>query len=493
MHIKFLNSEREDIKMDAMSDQQPLAVKVNGGKPIPKFGLRDKIGYAFGDVGTTFLMGILASFESIYFTNVLGISPVISGTILSVTTIVGAFTDLAVGRMADKRHLGKKGRFHPWIKSMKWALGLSVLLIYMPFIQSWSMGAKSTYISCASIFYIACLSAFNIPYGSLAAAISSDPDDRTSLSIYRSVGSAIGAGGTGFVLPYLVYTTSKTGQQILSGTRLFYCAIGCFLLAMICYTIMYTLTTERVVVEHKNPVKGGKLAASLFKDRALISFLAAEIVIVLSTSFSSFLTTYMFSTYFQSKQALSIALLFNYANTIVLSFFAKPLASKFGKKKIVSIALFMSSILYLVVYIMQIHNVWLYLVLSFFTTLCFSMFNIMTWAFMTDVIDYHQYVSGMREDGTIYSVNMFGRKVAQTLNSFFSGAILTAIGYKASTTGSLTQSPEVLRGIYALATLVPFVLLMIGALILTFWYPLSKKELEKVSAKLKVVNKTNKE
>lgn len=454
--------------MDAMSDQQPLAVKVNGGKPIPKFGLRDKIGYAFGDVGTTFLMGILASFESIYFTNVLGISPVISGTILSVTTIVGAFTDLAVGRMADKRHLGKKGRFHPWIKSMKWALGLSVLLIYMPFIQSWSMGAKITYISCASIFYIACLSAFNIPYGSLAAA-------------------------TGFVLPYLVYTTSKTGQQILSGTRLFYCAIGCFVLAMICYTIMYTLTTERVVVEHKNPVKGGKLAASLFKDRALISFLAAEIVIVLSTSFSSFLTTYMFSTYFQSKQALSIALLFNYANTIVLSFFAKPLASKFGKKKIVSIALFMSSILYLVVYIMQIHNVWLYLVLSFFTTLCFSMFNIMTWAFMTDVIDYHQYVSGMREDGTIYSVNMFGRKIAQTLNSFFSGAILTAIGYKASTTGSLTQSPEVLRGIYALATLVPFVLLMIGALILTFWYPLSKKELEKVSAKLKVVNKTNKE
>ena len=256
---------------------------------------------------------------------------------------------------------------------------------------------------------------------------------------------------------------------------------------------MYTLTTERVVVEHKNPVKGGKLAASLFKDRALISFLAAEIVIVLSTSFSSFLTTYMFSTYFQSKQALSIALLFNYANTIVLSFFAKPLASKFGKKKIVSIALFMSSILYLVVYIMQIHNVWLYLVLRFFTTLCFSMFNIMTWAFMTDVIDYHQYVSGMREDGTIYSVNMFGRKIAQTLNSFFSGAILTAIGYKASTTGSLTQSPEVLRGIYALATLVPFVLLMIGALILTFWYPLSKKELEKVSAKLKVVNKTNKE
>lgn len=474
-------------------DSESLAVKVNGGKPISKFGLKDKIGYAFGDVGTTFLMGILASFESIYFTNVLGISPAISGTILSVTTIIGAFTDLAVGRMSDKRHLGKKGRFHPWIKSMKWALGLSVLLIYMPLIQNWNMGAKITYISCASIFYICCLSAFNIPYGSLAAAISPNPDDRTSLSIYRSVGSAIGAGGTGFVLPYLVYTTSKTGQQILSGTRLFWCAIGCFVLAMISYTIMYTLTTERVVVEHKNPVKAGKLAASLFKDRALVSFLIAEIIIVLSTSFSSFLTTYMFSVYFNSKQALSFALLFNYANTIILSFFAKSLASKFGKKKIVSISLFMSSFLYLIVYFMQLHNAWIYLLMSFFTTLCFSMFNIMTWAFMTDIIDYHQYISGLREDGTIYSVNMFGRKVAQTINSFGSGVVLAAIGYKVSTTGSMTQTPAVMKALYSLATLVPFVLLLVGALILTFWYPLSKEKLAKVTKKLKRVNSINKD
>lgn len=479
-------------KVDTSSDEESLAVKVNGGKPIPKFGFRDKIGYAFGDVGTTFLMGILASFENIYFTNVLGISPAISGTILSVTTIVGAFTDLIVGRLSDKRPLGKKGRFHPWIRSMKWALGLSILLIYMPFVQSWAMSAKIAYISCASIFYIACLSAFNIPYGSLASAISGDPDDRSSLSIYRSVGSAIGAGGTGFVLPYLVYTTSKTGQQVLSGTRLFYCAIGCFVLAMISYTIMYTLTTERVVVEHKEPVKAGKLAASLFKDKALVSFLVGEIVIVLATSFASSMTTYMYSTYFQSKQALSIALLFNYANTIILSFFAKQLCAKFGKKKVVSIALFMSAALYFVVYFMQIHNPWIYLLMSFFTTLTFSMFNIMTWAFMTDVIQYHQYDSGLREDGTIYSVNMFGRKIAQTLNSFGFGVVLAAIGYKASTTGNLTQTPQVLRGMYTLATLVPGVLLLIGALILAFWYPLSKQKLDEVAKKLAKVNGTKK-
>lgn len=468
--------------------EESLAVKVNGGKPIPKFGMRDKIGYAFGDVGTTFLMGILASFETLYFTNVLGVSPAIAGTILSVMSILGAFTDLTAGRLSDMRHLGKKGRFHPWIRTMKWALGLSVVLIYLPFVQSWSMNAKIAYIIVASIFYTACLSGFNMPYGSLASAISGDPDDRSSLSIYRSVGSAIGAGGTGFVLPYIVYTTSKTGQKILSGDRLFFCAIGCFVLAMICYTIMYTLTTERVVVEHKKPVKAGKLTASLFKDKALVSFICCEIVIVLATSFAGGMTSYMYSTYFQNTQALSIALLFNYANTIVLSFFAKQLCAKFGKKKVVSTALFISAALYFVLYFMQLHNAWAYLVMSFFTTVTFSMFNIMTWAFMTDVIQYHQYDSGLREDGTVYSVNMVGRKIAQTLNSFGFGVVLAAVGYKATTGGNLTQSPEVLKGMYSLATLVPGVLLLIGAILLAFWYPLGKEKMQEVSKKLEKVN-----
>lgn len=232
-----------------------LAVKANGGKPIPKFGMRDKIGYAFGDVGTTFVMGVLASFESIYFTNVLGISPAISGTIISLTTLVGAFTDVTVGRMSDVRKLGKKGRFHPWIRVMRWPLVLSLLIMFFPVVRSFSMPAKIAYIGFASIFYAASLSGFNIPYGSLAAAISSDPDDRTSLSIYRTVGSTIGAGGTGFIIPYIVYTTAKDGSQILSGDRLFLCSIGCVVIAMICYTIMYTLTTERVLVEHKDRCK----------------------------------------------------------------------------------------------------------------------------------------------------------------------------------------------------------------------------------------------
>lgn len=64
-------------------------------------------------------------------------------------------------------------------------------------------------------------------------------------------------------------------------------------------------------------------------------------------------------------------------------------------------------------YFLHITNAWVYLILLFIATLGSGLFNLMVWAFITDVIDYHQYKTGLREDGTVYGVNSFARKVGQ--------------------------------------------------------------------------------
>jgi len=112
------------------------------------------------------------------------------------------------------------------------------------------------------------------------------------------------------------------------------------------------------------------------------------------------------------------------------------------------------------------------------------MLNLMVWAFITDVIDYHQYLTGFREDGTVYGVNSFARKVAQAIGGFIGGFMLTAIGYVSSTTGGATQTAVVTNRIYAIANLIPAACLAIGCLILIFWYPLSKKKIDAVDAEL---------
>lgn len=145
--------------------------------------------------------------------------------------------------------------------------------------------------------------------------------------------------------------------------------------------------------------------------------------------------------------------------------------------------------IYLVIYFLHLSNPWVYLLLTFLATLCFSAFNVMVWAFMGDVVDYHQYISGQREDGTVFSVNMFGRKVAQSLMGIVTGTLLAAVGYKATTSGNTVQSQQVLDGLYMSATLLPGILLALGALILIFLYPLGKKKTDEISATLKEVNK----
>ena len=276
---------------------------------------------------------------------------------------------------------------------------------------------------------------------------------------------------------------------MLQGNTLFICTIVCCVIAMVLMELMYRLTTERVIVDKQDNVPVKDLLHSLFHNRALLTFLLAEVVIVCATSIISFMTSYMYTSVFNNTQALSIALLFNYATTLLLAPIARKATKRFGKKEAVSTMLLCAAAIYLVIYFLHLSNPWVYLLLTFLATLCFSAFNVMVWAFMGDVVDYHQYISGQREDGTVFSVNMFGRKVAQSLMGIVTGTLLAAVGYKATTSGNTVQSQQVLDGLYMSATLLPGILLALGALILIFLYPLGKKKTDEISATLKEVNK----
>ena len=113
------------------------------------------------------------------------------------------------------------------------------------------------------------------------------------------------------------------------------------------------------------------------------------------------------------------------------------------------------------------------------------MFNLMIWAFITDVIDYQEVISGERDDGTVYGVYSFSRKLGQALAGGISGYALAIVGYVVSTDGeAVTQTTNVLNNIYSFATLVPAVAYGVIALILFFWYPLNKKKIAENQRKL---------
>ena len=126
---------------------------------------------------------------------------------------------------------------------------------------------------------------------------------------------------------------------------------------------------------------------------------------------------------------------------------------------------------------------WLYTVINIVGLLGFGLFNLIVWAFVSDVIDDHQVRSGHREDGTIYAVCSFARKLGQAIASALGGWSLGWIGY---VEGSMSGQAEAVKtGIYNIATLVPMILYLTVGVCLLVIYPLSKKKVNENTATLK--------
>lgn len=214
------------------------------------FGMRDKLGYLFGDFGNDFTFILASTFLLKFYTDVMGVSAAIVGTIMMIARFVDAFTDIAMGRICDRSKTLPAGKFKPWIRRMCGFVALSSFLMYQSALSDMSMTLKIvylfiTYILWGSVFY----TSINIPYGSMASSISPDPDDRQSLSTFRTMGSMFAGVIVSIVPPLIAYdkvVVNGTEQTILNGPR-FTVLAGVFsVLAIFCYLLCYKMTTERV-------------------------------------------------------------------------------------------------------------------------------------------------------------------------------------------------------------------------------------------------------
>ena len=166
---------------------------------------------------------------------------------------------------------------------------------------------------------------------------------------------------------------------------------------------------------------------------------------------------------------------------LIAAAIAVKLATKFGKRELSAMSLLFTGALYVVIYVMKIKSAWLFIAIYTVSQLGNMLFNMVTYANISDVIDYHEILTGKRDDGTIYAVYSFSRKIGQALAGGLGGYALSWIGYNSMAT---TQTTEVTSAIYSLATGFPAVAYILVAVILAFAYPLSKKVVNENSSKL---------
>ena len=125
--------------------------------PVRPFGLRDKIGYLFGDFGNDFTFILSSSFLLKFYTDVMGVSPAIVGIVMMVARFLDAFTDVTMGRICDRGRVKASGKFRPWLLRMCAPVAISSFLMYQSALASAPMGVKIawlfiTYILWGSVF-----------------------------------------------------------------------------------------------------------------------------------------------------------------------------------------------------------------------------------------------------------------------------------------------------------------------------------------------------
>ena len=215
---------------------------------VRPFGLLDKLGYMFGDLGNDFTFLFSSMFMMKFYTDVMGISSGVVGVLMMLSRFVDAFTDVTMGRIVDRRRPTRAGKFRPWLLYVCGPVAVASFLIFQSGFAGRSLLFKTvwmfaTYILWGSVFY----TAVNIPYGSMASAVSDDPDHRASLSIFRTIGSVLAGLVIGTGVPLVAYVTVD-GKQVLSGSRMTAVAGLLSVLAVACYLLCYFMVRERVNV-----------------------------------------------------------------------------------------------------------------------------------------------------------------------------------------------------------------------------------------------------
>ncbi|MGN0294076.1 MAG: MFS transporter, partial [Lachnospiraceae bacterium] len=387
-----------------------------------------------------------------------------------------------MGQIVDRSKPTKDGKFRPWIKRMCGPVAIASFLIYQSGLAGMPYGFKVvwmvvTYILWGSIFY----TSINIPYGSMASAISAEPEERAQLSTWRNIGATLAGLVIGVGTPMAAYVVVD-GNTVLSGPRMTIIAGVFAVCAIICYLLCFNLTRERVPMEaNTQKLEIGKLLKSLVTNRALIGIIAAAILLLLAQLGMQGMSSYVFPNFYGSAAAQSASsLAANLAILIVCAPLAVKLSSKIGKKELAVVSCLGSVLVWLICLVMQPSNAYVYVVFYALAYVGTGFFNCVIWAMITDVIDDAELKNGVREDGTIYSVYSFARKIGQALSSGMVGGLLSMIGYTTAT----AFDPDVTLNIFRMSCIIPIIGFAAVAIVLIFVYPLNKKRVEENCAEL---------
>lgn len=459
---------------------------------VRPFGWQDKLGYAMGDMGCNFSFQLVSTFMQLFYLQYIGIESGHYATIILISKAFDAVNDIVIGNLVDTKRIGKKSKYMPWIILGAITLVVFSVMLFAP-VKNFPYAGKYAWCLISYCLWSIAYTMVNVPYGSLHSVITDDPQQRVTLSTFRSIGAALPAIIVMVALPGIVYSkqTNSAGEevQILKGETLLPVAA---IMSVIAFFVLWgttKLVKERVVRNTAENTTGFKAmissTKSYFTNRAMVGATIATVASVGLINSTMSLNNMVFQFFFNDASKTGIAMIGSYAPMIIVMAIIGKLTKKFGKKNVLVTAMFIGAVAGVLSLFAPISpdskGMILYIVCLMGLNVGNAVFQISVWAIVADCIEVSARKTGKSEEGSLYALYSFFRKLAQGIGQAVVSWGLVAINFKEGE--NAVQDPGFGDKVKTLYIVLLMVASVIAFLSMKFIYNIGKKEEEEFAKK----------
>lgn len=442
-----------------------------------KVSLKERFAFGTGDAWTSMVYTTMTTYLIIFYTDTIGISAAIIGSIMLIVRVIDALWDLVVGALVDRTN-SKHGKARPWLLWMGAPFGLSLILLFI----DPGLGPKGTitYIVITYIFLNLTYSAINIPYGALTTLITQNSYNRTVLNMFRMTSAYMAAIILNIIAMPVInsFSDEKIGWLVMFG------ALG--VIIPFGYYFTFRMTKERVkpsVVKKGTKISLKREFNALLKNKYWVIMVILSLLHWIVSGITNGLNAYVAKYVLNDSNLVGAIGIASLVPLVIGVPLMGPIIKSIGKRNasLIGLMIGIPGSLLIIIDPTNVYIVYASVALRNLATVpLMAAMN----AMLADTIDYGEWKFGIRSEGLVFSASSFGMKVGAGLSSAMVGWFLTLGHYN----GKLAeQSAFTISTIIHTYTWVPVVIIALQ-LILLYAYKLDKKhagiveELEKISS-----------
>ena len=438
-----------------------------------RVAMREKVGYAFGDVASCIFWQTIGSFLLFFYTDVFGIPAAAAGTMFLVTRLWDAINDPMMGTIAD-RTKSRWGRFRPYLLWMAAPFGIiGVLLFTTP---DFGPTGKLVYAYITYNLMMMVYTAINIPYSSLLGVITSSPVERVSLSSFKFVGAFTGnLLVQAFTLPLVAYFGQGNRAVGFQHTMMLYGVV-----ALALFVVTFLSVKERVQPAAGQKSKVVEDLRDLSKNKPWFILLLLGLFTLAYVAIRNGITIYYFRYYVKDEMLYNSYMVSSTFAVIVGIFVVERLARKYGKVRMYMILMAISTVMTAVFYWLRPQDVFWMFTLNIIANFTMGPTSPLIWSMYADAADWSEWKTGRRATGLVFSAATFSQKMGWAIGGAVPGWLLTLFHYQP---GVAEQLPESIFGLRLMMSFIPAVGSILATLFVMF-YKLDERTMKQIETEL---------